>query len=338
MASPFFSVIIPVYNAASFLERCLRALVASSFAGWELIVVDDGSTDGSAGIAGRYGARLLATNGRRGPAAARNLGASVATGRYLFFLDADCQLHSTTLATAAAILQADPELDALFGSYDDDPAATTFVSQYKNLFHHYIHQTSNPAAATFWTGCGAIKRTTFLALGGFDAHRYPRASIEDIELGYRLKRAGGRIRLAREVQVKHLKQWTLAGLIQSDVRDRAIPWTRLLLEQGKAEADLNLKVAHRLSVAAVLVALLLAAITPWRHRAIWLALLLVGLLLGLNGELYRFFYRKRGSLFTLVAIPLHWLYYLYSPLAAGWATLGYLLRFLSKREKTIYFR
>jgi hypothetical protein len=52
------------------------------------------------------------------------------------------------------------------------------------------------------------------------------------------------------------------------------------------------------------------------------------MLLGLNGRLYRFFYDKRGILFTLVAIPLHWLYYVYSAAAAGWALLGQLLRFL----------
>jgi glycosyltransferase involved in cell wall biosynthesis len=328
MSAPFFSLIIPVYNAAYPFEICLQSVASTTFADCELVVVDDHSTDGSAGVARHYGARLLATSRRSGPAAARNLGATVATGRYLFFLDADCQLHPDTLAQAAAILQADPGLDALFGSYDDAPAAPNFISQYKNLFHHYIHQTSKADAATFWTGCGAIKRTTFSALGGFDARRYPRASIEDIELGYRLKQAGGRIRLAREVQVKHLKRWTLPGLLHSDVHDRAIPWTRLLLQQRELPADLNLQLAHRLSVPTVYLALFSALTFPYWRKTSWLLFLSSVLLLGLNGDLYRFFARKRGFLFALAAIPFHWLYYLYGSLAAVWSALEQLLRFL----------
>jgi GT2 family glycosyltransferase len=147
--------------------------------------------------------------GRLGPAAARKTGAQVARGKYLYFIDADCELQPDTLARIAEVFQADPGLDALFGSYDDTPGAANFMAQYKNLFHHYVHQKSSELASTFWTGCGVIRRAQFLALGGFDLQRYRRPAIEDIDLGYRLKRAGGRIRLVKHVQVKHLKAWTL---------------------------------------------------------------------------------------------------------------------------------
>ncbi|NKQ37219.1 MAG: glycosyltransferase family 2 protein [Chloroflexi bacterium] len=317
----FFSIIIPVYNACDTLPVCLQAVQQSDFRDWELIVVDDDSTDGSAALAVEMGARVMRTHGRTGPAHARNLGASVAHGRYLFFLDADCRLHPDTLSRAARHLQADPTLDALFGSYDDTPAAPNFISQYKNLFHHYIHQTSRETAVTFWAGCGAIRRECFLELGGFDAARYPRPAIEDIELGYRLTAVGGRIRLAKDVQVTHLKKWTLASLLRSDIGDRAIPWSRLLHGQTAVPADLNLQKEHRLSAAALAVFLLSA----W-HRLVQsrrlnqsrsdkllsLAAFFSALtLLWLNRDLYQFFRRKRGWFFALRAIPLHWLYYFY---------------------------
>ncbi len=326
MPFPYFTIIIPVYNGLPHLARCLEAIRRSRFRDWEMIVVDDGSTDGSGRVAERLGAKVVVSRGRNGPAAARNLGANQATGQFLFFTDADCELHEDTLGNAAAILQTRPHLDALIGSYDDAPAHPGFVSQYKNLLHHFTHQTSQSEAQTFWTGCGAIRRTTFLALGGFDAARYPRPAIEDIELGYRLKAAGGTIHLAKQVQVKHLKQWTFLALLRSDIFERAIPWTHLLRENKTLPRDLNLQVRARMSAAAVLLFLLQLSysIYPLRRPAFRSGLSLFPLpliLVILNYRFYQFLWHKRGVSFLLCAIPLHWFYYLYSSLVFVGATL-----------------
>jgi GT2 family glycosyltransferase len=141
-------------------------------------------------------------------------------------------------------------LTALFGSYDDAPAATNFLSQYKNLFHHYVHQIANEEASTFWGACGAIRREVFLKLGGFD-ESYHQPCIEDIELGYRLKRAGYRIRLLKTLQVKHLKHWGVKSLLKTDFFQRALPWTELILRDRRLVNDLNLKTSSRVSVASI---------------------------------------------------------------------------------------
>ena len=92
---PSISVVIPVYNAAGYLRSCLQCLSKSSVCPLECIVVDDGSTDESPRIAEEFGAKLLATGGRRGPAYARNLGAEQAEGEILFFIDSDvCVLRN----------------------------------------------------------------------------------------------------------------------------------------------------------------------------------------------------------------------------------------------------
>lgn len=322
--SPFFSIIIPVYNGGPQFRRCLEAIDQSSFDDWELIVVDDGSSDGSTALARRSGVRLIETGSQQGPAAARNYGARLARGQYLYFIDADCELHADTLANIAAHFNINPDLEALFGSYDDAPGAPNFIAQYKNLFHHYVHQNSYQEASTFWTGCGAIKRQLFLTLGGFDVQRYRRPSIEDIDLGYRLKQSGGRIHLVKHVQVKHLKAWTLASLLKSDIFDRGIPWTRLLLRDRSFSADLNLQTHNRVSVAAVYVLLGALLAAPFQPLAILLAVGLAGLLLYLNFSLYRFFYHKRGWLFSLGVIPMHWLYYLYNGVSFGCGLALYL--------------
>lgn len=82
----------------------------------------------------------------------------------------------------------DTQVDALIGSYDDDPKSPDFISQYRNLMHCSVHQTGRSEASTFWSGCGAIRREVFLESGGFD-ETYVRPAIEDIELGYRLTRS-----------------------------------------------------------------------------------------------------------------------------------------------------
>lgn len=245
---PRLTVVIPVFNSREMLRNCLTHLFHSRPAGpEECIVVDDGSTDGSGGVAAEFGCRLLTVTQRRGPAYARNLGAAAATGDILFFLDADICVHSDTLERIRDSFRAEPSLDALMGSYDDSPDHQDFLSQYRNLMHCFVHQTSRRQACTFWSGCGAIRREVFLEHGGFD-ESYGRPAIEDIELGYRLQQAGRSLVLDRDIQVKHLKRWTFWGLLKTDVRDRGIPWTELILRDQQMPNDLNLHLSQRISV------------------------------------------------------------------------------------------
>ncbi len=212
-----------------------------------------------------------------------------------------------------AAFRREPALAALFGSYDARPGAQNFLSQYKNLFHHYVHQNSVAEATTFWAGCGAIRREVFLRLGGFDA-TYGRPSIEDIELGYRLTRAGHRVRLCHEIQVTHLKRWTARSLVLTDIRDRGVPWMELLLRGRVYPSDLNLNQGNRISVVcAGLLGVALFAALMW-PVALLFTLLPAIILLGLNLPLYRFFYQERGFRFALATVPWVWLYYIYSGL------------------------
>lgn len=324
------SVIVPVHNGGSDIVRCLQALRASTAdVSWELIVVDDGSSDASAEHARAAGARVLATHRpRSGPAIARNIGATAARGEILLFVDADVVVTPATVSDVAAAFDGDPDLAALFGSYDRRPAAPNFVSQYKNLFHHYVHQSSPPGVTTFWAGCGAIRAAAFWEVGGFDSGLYGRPSIEDIELGYRLTRAGHAVRLCHQIQVTHLKRWTAGSLLRTDIRDRGIPWVRLLLRERVFAMDLNLQTANRVSVISVyLLWVALIATVFWPPMAGVALAMAVGLLV-INLPLYAFFRRERGVRFALAAIPWHWLYYTYN----GVCCLVGLILFLRARS------
>lgn len=319
------SVIIPVYNGGDSFRNCLSNLAKTAPAPVEIIVVADGDTDGSSLVAKEFGASVLRINTRGGPAQARNLGASAAQGDILFFVDADVAIFPDAIKEVALAFSREPDLAALIGSYDDAPGAKNFLSQYRNLLHHYVHQTGCEEASTFWGACGAIRRDVFLSIGGFD-ESYREPSIEDIELGYRLKQAGHKIRLCKNLQVKHLKHWRIASLLKADFYYRALPWTELILRDRQLINDLNLQVSSRVSVILAF-GLVSALLGSW----LWSGFLAVAIifslsLLTLNASVYLFFKRKRGLWFALQVIPWHWFYYFYSGLAFAIGIVRYYFR------------
>jgi GT2 family glycosyltransferase len=262
-----------------FLRASLASLCNASIHDYEVVVVDDASTDASVEIAGELATRVIRVPNRGGPAKARNLGAIAARGEFLVFFDADVRVHPATVDRLVNVLLEEASVAAVFGSYDDQPACAGLVSQFRNLLHHDIHQSSHQEAASFWAGCGAIRRDSFLRLGGFD-ESYRRPNIEDIDLGRRLHAAGERILLIKDALVTHLKPWTLSSMIRCDFASRGIPWTRLLLQQRFLPNDLNLKYVHRASVGGVL--LFVAALLAAGSSAMWLWLamaMVVGILL-----------------------------------------------------------
>jgi GT2 family glycosyltransferase len=310
------SIIVPAYNSGRDLQECVSALQAAACSNSEIIVVDDGSTE-RLGVPDGNSVSILRLSKNSGPSSARNLGARHARGDILFFVDSDVVVAPDAVARMLQVFDQDPAVAAVFGSYDKHPRAKGLVSQYRNLLHHYVHQTGSREASTFWGGCGAVRRSVFEAVGGFDEKRYTRF-MEDIELGYRLRAAGHRIVLDKTIQGTHLKRWTLRSVIRTDILGRAVPWARLIVEHKRMPRDLNLKSGQRASVALVglaLISLVLAlVVSRFRLDAFALTSVAVLAVIVLNRDLYGFFLRERGLLFVVGAIPLHFLYFTYSGL------------------------
>lgn len=332
---PFISVIVPVFNGEKFLPSCLGALVSQSYQAYELIVVDDCSTDASAEISREKGARVLRMPRQSGPAGARNLAAHEAKGEILLFVDADVVVKPDTVERVAADFE-NPQIAAVFGSYDDEPAETNFISQYKNLFHRFVHQQSSSEAETFWAGCGAVRREIFLAEHGFNAERYPRPAIEDIELGYRLRAKGYRILLDKQLHAKHLKRWTLKSMLHADIFCRAIPWSTLILENQNMVNDLNLQTSDRISAGLLGLSLTILPFSIIKPQLLLLVVALLAIILLLNHKLYRFFFLRKGLWFAIRAFPLHLLYYLYSAVTfvLCWSAHFFRQQFLTRRLAT----
>lgn len=114
MAEPLVSVIIPCYNQAHFLGEAIDSVMRQTYAHCELLVVDDGSSDDTAGVAARAGVRLLRQR-NQGLSAARNVGIRHSRGDYLVFLDADDRLLPSALRTGVAALAAHPSCAFVYG-------------------------------------------------------------------------------------------------------------------------------------------------------------------------------------------------------------------------------
>lgn len=304
-----FSLVITAHRAGPMLEACLESAGRLDPRPGDLVVAVDGADEAAVEAARRRGFRIATTQRGAGVSVTRNAGARATTGAVLLFSDSDILLPADHVARAAAAFADAGDAAAVIGSYDDEPAGGGFVSRYRNLLHHFTHQHGSPEARTFWAGCGAVRRDAFEAVEGFDgAFRIP--SVEDIDLGYRLRRAGFRIRLVPGWQVKHLKRWRLRDLVFTDIFRRAVPWTRLLRREGRLDNDLNTGRASRWSAMLVGSGVASCGAGLFYPPAFIAAVAALAAAIALNARFYRFLAGRGGWAFAAASIPLHWLYFL----------------------------
>jgi GT2 family glycosyltransferase len=311
------SIVMPIHGNWERCRASLQALRALQPAPREIILVTDGPMTGDRTVAGSLKVLSTGTAFCKGAGTARNLGTAIATGDLLLFVDSDVVVPANLLQQIDQALSDYPNADAIFGSYDAEPGGRNFLSQYKNLLHHFVHQNAPEEVATFWTGCGAIRAPIFRALGGFDESR---GQLEDVELGFRLTKHGHAVRLCKSIQVKHLKPYTAPSLLRSDILDRALPWSRLILNADSWPSDANLQQGQTLS--AVLLALFVVLFFGGGllHPLLCLfSLLPLTGLLSINRAFYRFLLKHRGAGFLFVSLWWHWLSFGYASAVFAWA-------------------
>lgn len=299
---------IPFHSNLGHLARSLPA-ARRSLPDAELLVAADGALEDCRPLAAGSSARVIDVAGPSGPAVARNRAAAEATGDVLVFVDADVVPAPDALSGMRRLLEGEPDLAAVFGAYDHAPPEANFMSQYKNLSHACVHEMGNPEASTFWAGLGAVRTAAFRRVGGFD-ERFRRPSVEDIDLGYRLRRAGYRIRLDTRFRGTHLKRWTLWASVVTDITARGIPWMHLIRKYGQLANDLNISRAARLSV--VLAYLFVTSVVGsivW-PTAGWMAGASLLLLTVVNWRYYWWFALRRGPWFAARVVPAHLVYHL----------------------------
>ena len=252
---------------------------------------------------------------KSGPAACRDHGARHASHDWICFVDSDVLVHRDAFTRATGILGENGD-DGLVGSYDDKPEAPGTVSRFRNLLHHYHHHRNAGMTGVFWGAFGIVRKSAYLDAGGFDPS-FREASVEDIELGYRLAEEGYRIVLRPEVQVTHLKRWTISGMVRTDILLRAKPWTLLLHRyRNRHLGSLNTSMKEGLSAAlsASLTFFLLLSILGL--LPLYVPCIILFAFLAVQRDFYRFISDKVRSFEWPTVFLVHQLYY-FSALS-GW--------------------
>jgi glycosyltransferase involved in cell wall biosynthesis len=329
VTAPLVTVIVPNYNHAKSLPLCLAAISRQTYHPLEVIVVDDRSTDDSVPIAKSLGANVISTPENGGPAMARNLGAACANGQILFFVDADGALAPDAVATAVAMLAAEPGLGAVCGIEDADPLVLdSQVEDYRTLQHHYWSIASQGEVSFLFSAMFAIRAEVFAEIGPFN----PRLrNTEEVDYGHRLS-ARYPVRSTAAVHGKLDHDEELGPLLHKlfhRVRCRVPMYARKrrFAKGYETPSRAGSSVAAGL---AVLTAPLAAVLGPW-----WLAVSCVslGVSLACDARMYRYVLARRSAGFTAFFVGVH---LLVNVVIAGAMAAGVVQWLCSRRFRALY--
>jgi glycosyltransferase involved in cell wall biosynthesis len=309
-SKPLVSVIIPVYNAGYCIERCLENLFLSDYNNFEVLVVDDCSTDDTIELAGKFNCRIIRQTSNQGAAAARNRGSRESRGEILFFLDADVFIKRDTISIVVEDLSEKNMASAVIGVYTRAQETKGFYSQYQNLFTIFNHEKSKGFISWFWTAMGAVKREAFESSGGFNEN-YSGASAEDVELGYSLCRNDFKILYDNRIEGIHFHHHSLRSLLKNNFKKSAA-LVELVWKMSKSD-----KFAHGFSDRRNLYALIMTMVITLSLPLVLIELKW-GLLLGMafflfvltNLPFYRFLKAEKDLFFLLKTIVIHYIIYL----------------------------
>ena len=220
------SVVICTYNGAETIRACLSALARQSYRDFEVIVVNDGSTDATAEVATEYGVRVITTH-NQGLSVARNLGWQAATGEYIAYIDDDAYPDVHWLEYLAGAFATSDHV--AIGGPNVEPIESGSVARcVANAPGGPIHVLLTDELAEHIPGCNmAIRRWALKAIGGFDPQF--RVAGDDVDLCWRLQERG----------------WTLgfspAAMVWHHQRSTARAYWRQQRGYGRAEALLESK-------------------------------------------------------------------------------------------------
>jgi glycosyltransferase involved in cell wall biosynthesis len=280
------TIIIPCYNSAQTIGTCLRAIYRSDYPHYEVIVVDDHSSDASRDIIQKYPCQLISLPKHQGAGFARNAGVRASRGDILFFTDADCVLQKNTLQIVADTMATVDTNVIVGGTYTKRPYDNNFFSRFQSLFIHYAE---------------TKHARLFKHHEGFTNQVFP--ILEDVEYSHRLKRDGVKLIINPELQVQHIFNFSLLRSIQNAIRKTRF-WTTyslrnkdLLADSGTASHELKIN-----TLAFALMAILLILFTVTKNNLYIASLIaLVTTNIGVNFRFLTSIYRTQGLFFTLAA-------------------------------------
>lgn len=293
---PLLSIVIPLYNAALEISQCLNSIFRNQWPHFEVIVVDDGSTDNSLETVKRYSCRVFASAENLGPAHARNVGVKNALADIVLFLDADTELPDNALKCFYEAFREHDELLAVIALPATKSLRRGRAADYNALRNHFSLLSAEPITDYFTTQMGAIRKKVFFDVGGF-SEMYRHADIEDFELGLRLP--PDRILIHKGIVIGH--HFPRFTVILRKYFHRASLLARLTLERKRlAKAHSNVsRVASVCLASLAIICLPLGFVSSYFLLAAAIASMVM---MVINFKLFCFAVRERGVAYLPEAV------------------------------------
>jgi glycosyltransferase involved in cell wall biosynthesis len=219
-----FSVVVPTYNRAPLLEKCLAALVRQGYADYEIIVIDDGSSDSTERVVDRFDKVRYLRQENKGPAAARNAGVAASQGQIIAFTDDDCIVPDDWIERLADGYKRFPDAAGV-GGYMEAPEETIRNNVFAR-YEQYVSQARYGVGPDEYFGgfeCPAggtnnmsYAREIFEETGGFD-EGFPVAAGEDADFKWRVCQKGNKL-LYIPVKATHLQSYDLINFVRQSRR------------------------------------------------------------------------------------------------------------------------
>jgi len=287
---PKISIIIAVYNAEMDLDLCLKSIFESEFKDFEVLVIDDCSTDNTVDVAKRYPVRLFSTGENSGPSTARNIGVNEANSDILFFLDADTKMEKDTLGELHGSFLKNPEISGVIGLPNIKTLGSGYASGFQAFRNNYLLYSANEKSDYFTTQMGAIKKDILVKIGGFDT-RFKKADVEDILIGLKVPR--GSILIDKGIIIAH-RFPGFRSMIKNYYRRTKllVPFVKKYKKMNSAHSNIY----RTLSVLSVLISLLLLPLIIFDYRFLVLFGLVILIFLLFNVGFF-VFVAKKGSIY-----------------------------------------
>ncbi len=326
----FISIVIPNFNNASTISKCLEVIFSSRYRNFEVIVVDDCSDDNSVDVIKGFPCRLIELKEHCGTSKARNTGALNSEGDFIFFIDSDCLIKEDTLSIINKTISSIDRDVIVGGTYSIMPYDSGFFNQFQAVFVNYF-ETRRPDKPDYIAAHAmVINREIFMKSEGFPERFMP--IIEDVEFSHRLKKQGYRLIINPEIEVRHIFNFNLHRSVKNAIK-KTMFWSMYSLKnrdvlKDSGTASIELKV----SVTTIFLNTILFLWWLFVDNVSFLYLIALLLLLNitLNSGLFKAFYKASGLKFCVTSS----LYYitLYS-LSVGTGSIMGIIKYLLKRGK-----
>ena len=298
------SFVIPVYNAEKSIKRCLDAIYAQTYKDFEVVVVDDNSTDNSVNIIKKYRCELIQLEKNEGPARARNVGVSRARGEYIMFVDGDCILSKNSLEYLIESFKTHPEAACVSGVFSAHPIHKDWFGLYRDLQLYWWHFNSDENASVFLLTGGMIKKEIFKEIGGFNED-YKNADAEDYEFGHRVSKRYEML-LDKRVRYNHYDFHSPFFNLIEKLFMRSMMWVPLFIKRGKLES--NYATANKAVAVGFAFLTLISFITSLIYPG-FLYITLASFLLFILSDIgfYVLVIKKKGLLFLIYTVVVHFI-------------------------------